>query len=161
MKRAYVFVLALTFGGQAPSLLAQSPGCSLSLTISAPRTKAKSASDVRIAVTLKNNSEKTCSFTRRPGPDLRYDVLVVDGNGKLAPKTRFYHEASDEPPGAIHGGSYIVETVKPGEELHGELTLGTFFELTRQDKYVVHLQFRDPSSGTTVKSNALSIDVTP
>jgi hypothetical protein len=59
------------------------------------------------------------------------------------------------------GGSYIIETLKPGEEWHEEITLGKFYDLARPDKYAVQLLFRHSPSGTTVQSNKIPITVMP
>jgi hypothetical protein len=76
---------------------------------------------VHIAITLKNTSDRERSFTCRPGPELIYEVLALDSTDKPVAKTRFYREATEETPGVIHGGSYIIETLKPGDEWHEEM----------------------------------------
>lgn len=156
----YAYTLLLAFLGGPHVLVAQSAAQpQLSLTVSIANASVKAGSDKHIAITLKNNSHEDLSFTRGPGPYFAYEVLALDSTGKPVAKTRSYRDATEEKPGVIHGGSYVIETLKPGEEFHQEMPLDEFYELARPDKYTVQLQLKDPASGIIVKSNKLSLTV--
>lgn len=160
MRRAYIYALLLGLFGDAYPSPAQPARSPFLLTISTPNASVRRGSDVLITVTLKNSSDRERSFTRGPGPYFAYVVLALDSSGKPVAKTPFYRDATEQKPGVIYGGSYVIETLKPGEEFHQEMPLDKFYELARPDKYTVQFQFRDSASGTIVKSNMVSLTVT-
>jgi hypothetical protein len=58
-------------------------------------------------------------------------------------------------------GSIITYFLKPGETIKDGLTLNRLYDLTKPGKYTIQCQRFDEESNSWVKSNKITITVTP
>jgi hypothetical protein len=96
---------------------------------------------------------------RSPDPseaEMFYTVEVHNKDGKDAPETEYGQNVNTT-------GSVLKEFLQPGETMKEDMILGRLFDLSIAGVYEVQLSRRIPDDpdGGTVKSNKITIAVTP
>ncbi len=152
------------------------PCCSLTIRVSAPKTVFKTGSPVPLTITLTNVSPHDAFYivTNKPGGGLL--TVVYDSGGKLAPDTAYGRTVHPwiRPVGppvkgpATRGyiaqaGSYFGFKVPlaPGERKIIASDATKEYDLSRPGKYTIQVEMSDPESTATIKSNTITITVTP
>jgi hypothetical protein len=95
-----------------------------------------------------------------------YRVDLRDTESDSAPKTRFNRilngeVQADPDKGGIITGSPIIFPLQPGETLKDDMILNDLFDLKTPGKYTVQIQHEDPVTHNPVKSNIITLTVTP
>jgi len=141
-----------------------------SLAISALQDSVKVGSQVRIKVTLTNNSDHDLKFFRDDrGRDCGLDVRDVSGT--LAPDTHLGYllnghvakvDETRVSPEDLKGNS-VVSTVKAGETLAWQMNVSSRYDMSKPGSYSIQVQRQDPGMilGLALKSNKITVTVTP
>jgi hypothetical protein len=143
-----------------------------SLSIAAEEPTVKAGSPLFLEVTMENKSDRNISMYRAISGDLDqggwvYKVMVQDEKGARAPKTKFGRhvqgpetaEESAEPASVVASGGYVPLT--PHKTMRDRLNVTKLFDLSRPGKYTIEIQELDEASKTFVKSNKITVIVTP
>lgn len=131
----------------------------LRMSISTPDEVVKSASAVRVKVTLTNTSpEYLIQVHRSKGQssvEENYVIDVRDSSGNPVKDTEARKKWRD----GERWGSNIAVLLRPGQSMQDEVVVSLFCDMTRPDEYTVRLRRKRDGSATTVESNALKIKV--
>ena len=131
----------------------------LSIGISAPQDTVQSGSEVQIEVTITNTSDQNLRYRPLSWPDVKEDVR--DSQGRPAPETAYgreLHARHIRPTAGSFPGTRILE---PGDNVRYRYPLTVIYDLSRPDTYTVQVQRQDPVTKTIVKSNTITVTVTP
>jgi uncharacterized protein affecting Mg2+/Co2+ transport len=164
-----VFLICLL--GANSRQAAREPAPSFSLTITVQHTAVKPNSAIPVKVKLVNLSDH--SLPTDVNPVLAgYAVEVRDKKDKPALMTRRYWnatgrkapkeqvvEGTDNPNVVGYGQTGKLGVVPPGKASEFTIDIRDFYDLSRPGDYTVQLSRGDPDSGTSVKSNKLTITV--
>ncbi|HET6143080.1 MAG TPA: hypothetical protein VFE02_06195 [Candidatus Acidoferrales bacterium] len=151
------------------SVAAQSPPSpSFSIAISAVQNTAKAGSEIKITALLKNVSEHDLGIARTTGghrADSFYTLEVRDQSGNLTPKTVLRREIEEHGTAngeiVLLGGSVFTHTLKPNKILEGGIVVTNSHDLSKPGRYTIQCQRFDEETKTIVKSNKLTMTVTP
>jgi hypothetical protein len=134
---------------------AQETKPSFSASILAPQTTLASGSDIRIDITLKSESNELVFVGYLRGlPEIAGIVVHRSDGSAVEPKEDFKLR-----PGMKISG--FAAAIPPGKSVTEAINLSRWFDLIVPGKYEVQLQKGDHVSGSIVKSNTLTIEVTP
>jgi hypothetical protein len=142
---------------------------SISIGIAVSQSVVASGTRVELHILVTNVSKGLIHMGRDNGKDsaaLYYTVDLRDTEGDSAPKTRFnrilHGEVHADPDkGGIITGSPIIFPLQPGETLKDDMILNDLFDLKVPGKYTVQIQHEDPVTHNPVKSNIITLTVTP
>jgi hypothetical protein len=135
------------------------PPAELAITTERPTVKAGSV--VAITVHFTNNSKQPIdasgTFSDATGLDSNFQFDVRDANGHLTPKRAYQH------PELWSAHAILDRVAKPDETLSEEQDISRLYDVTKPGKYVIKASRAIPKEmgGGVVKSNAVSITVTP
>ena len=142
----------------------------LAVTIRAVETEVAAGTAVRIVATATNTSDKTIPFWQENAQDqggVVYRVEVENAKGESAPDTklgaRFKRQddaAHISSPEDVRLGSGVELPLKPGEQKDAEINVSLLYDLSSPGKYTIAVRRAD-SRGNVVKSNAVTVTVTP
>lgn len=125
------------------------------LSIASPQDTIKAGSEVSLLPEVLNTSDHVIVFDPIPS---KLDIWVRDSQGNLAPLTRKgqeFRKHSDET-----GGGALQ--MRPGDTAYlGEVMVDKLYDLTRPGKYTIQVSRVDDATKTWVKSNTITITVTP
>jgi hypothetical protein len=150
---------------------AQSVQPLFSLTIAAEEPSVKAGSPVWVDATVENKSDRDISVYRENTPDQggwTYKVDVWDEKGAMAAETRFgrmiqghipAEELAREPYVIVGSGGYMP--LYPGKTLTDRVNLSKLYDLGRPGRYTVQFQEFHEQSKLFVKSNKITVTVTP
>jgi hypothetical protein len=157
-----VLITALLLGasGIAAYSSAQSNTKPFSLTLVTKEPTVKGGTSIWVTVELKNNSdqdiEESGSINAMTGadPNLIFDIRDESGNVKQKKAHQHPQLASGKP---------FNRTIHPGETFEKEQDVSRLFDMTGPGKYVIQVYRRatDDGRGAIVKSNTITITVTP
>jgi hypothetical protein len=162
-----VFGFSNAVSAQCGPDLAQGKPTVISLSLSADNESFKVGSPVIMRVDLKNKSghDLFLGLLAAPGEDL-YSIEVHNDKGEVPIETEH---------GKLHNGHVPVELLKPknmnfsvvcvplkaGEIITHGLNLSKVYNFERPGKYEIQVQRADAESLDFVKSNKVTITVTP
>jgi hypothetical protein len=131
------------------------------LQISAPKSSLSAASEVRIKVTATNISDCGILVLEFRPEDLRsgFRLDAHDSQGMLAPLARSTPSAlsiKDLP-----AGSQRATALGPGQSCEAELDISKTYRLDRPGKYTIQVRQLYERPDTWVKSNTITLTVTP
>jgi len=142
----------------------------LSLTLSPSVDKIRAGSSVDVTVTLRNISDHAVSVWRENAEDQGghvYRVDVKDERGSPAPDTKVGRgfkglddpqlESSDTP--LVSSGGW--QLLKPGESQVDKVNVSRLYDLSRPGRYSIFLRRFDEQSKSFIKSNKITVTVTP
>jgi len=137
-----------------------------SLTLHPPPGPVKVGGELRLRVTVTNNSNGDIRFARSPGivpqEELSYHIEVRDAHGRPAPITPFFRHLKDNP-GSMWG-SYLSYTLGPGKSFEDELLVTKLYTLAEPGKYTVWVaRSQEPWPKLTkdsVRSGSITVNVT-
>jgi hypothetical protein len=150
------------------SQAAQTKPPQFSVAISPVPAIVRAGSEIRVKIVMTNTTDHEINIVRSPGEDNGEnwnDIEGFDETGKAASETEYYRAFKGK--GLYKGhivlrmGSNILFPVKPGEALKDGIIVGNLFDLSKPGKYTVHVQRPDRISGNIIKSNTITITVTP
>jgi hypothetical protein len=145
---------------QAPQQ-GQSPKPSLSLTIRARNSSTKAGSAVWVEVTARNESDHVIRADTTAADDpggwiFRADIQGEQGSNP--PKTDFYENINSY---SVSGSMFRLIKLKPGEARTDSVNVSKLYDLSRLGQYTIQLRRRDLEGKRYVKSNEITVTVTP
>jgi hypothetical protein len=163
MRILTAFVLLLAVIPLASKTTAQvaSEKPPFTITISTPQATVKAGLDVKVEATMTNTSDQDVSYAVGVGPIINVDVRDAEGKPvSETPEGRKIHgtDRRDGPGGVL---TVIRIPLKPGKTLAGESILSKEYDLSKPGKYTVQAHRFDGVSMTMVKSNTITLTVTP
>src|SRR5258706_741466 len=160
--RALVLLLAvIPLASKTTAQVAQPEKPPFTITISTPQVTVKAGLDVRLKVTMMNTSDRDINYTVGTGPII--DIDIRDAGGKPLSETpdgRKIH-GTDRKVAGPGSGTVVRVPLKPGETLDGESILNQEYDLSIPGKYTIQAVRADPISKNVVKSNTITVTVTP
>ena len=152
------FICVICLGSQ------RNPNPPFSLAITVADQSVKLGTQVRVTITLKNNSGHDIAINRSSVPgeaEFHYSVLLLDDDGKPVPGTKYWrilqgkeHETYTE--------NVLSVTIHPNEGAKDDFTLNKLFDLSKPGKYTLQVAREIPQNlgKGLVKSNVLSLVIT-
>ncbi len=129
---------------------------------------AKLGDTVSLAVRLTNKSTKLVSFSFDKDLDLDAEMWDAAG-GALRPSEHYDlmrgrgHNVQVQPDGTVRistlTGRLRVVTIKPGESLNVRMGLGDLFDFRALGTYSIQVSWREPFTGTVVKSSVSRVEI--
>lgn len=123
-----------------------------------------------VLVNLTNTSDKDVFLSGVCAPKADVDgfrIEVADAQGKVAPETSVLRwlrgESVPKPEEPVTAGTSGPRCgiVPPKQFSNGGFVLNRFYDLTKPGRYTIQVQRTDPTSKVTVKSNTITVTVTP
>ncbi|MHB8410922.1 MAG: hypothetical protein ACYDDI_03130 [Candidatus Acidiferrales bacterium] len=142
----------------------QSASAPLSLTISGAKATAKAGSTVQIDVVARNISGHDIllqMYYLHPYVEITGRVNIVNRNGENVSETEFGREALGHPATAAVNGKLVDIALKTDKSFMYQLNIDELYDLSRAGKYTVQMERFDEGSKTFVKSNKITVTVTP
>lgn len=137
---------------------------SFALTISAAKGLMKAGSIVQIDVVVKNISPHDIlletNYTR-PYVETTDHVNIVDENGAKASETQFGRAALGHSPGSGVTGKDVFMRLRISKSFTYQLKISELYDLSRPGKYTIQVERLDEESEAFVKSNTITVTVTP
>jgi hypothetical protein len=137
-----------------------------SITISAANATVKGGSEIRVQIVQKNTTDRDQPFWIENIAKLHGEYLflinVTRADGNKVHRSEYFRGVRDEAgnfmPGIGMSGGIIIE--KPGDSFTSSIDLNELYELT-PGKYAVQVYVNDSIAKVTVKSNTITVMVTP
>lgn len=157
---AKLAVFALMSGCSAVSYGQQAE---FTLCIATPQTTVKTGADIPIEIKLRNISDHTIPIFVSPGESgigLAFDVSVLNENGAKVPETPAGLQAHGKTnrPNTISGGTMVIAV---GGEKKYITHISKIFDISAPGQYTVQVQKLDKANKIVVKSNTLTLTVSP
>ena len=163
-----LFFAISTFFSISNGAAQSTPGASFSITINTFQSNVKTGSEIRITILLKNVSDHEIEIPRTLGEnrgDSFHTLEVRDNRGNVTPKTQLRREIEEHGTAngqiVFQGGSVFTQVLKPTETIREGIVVTNIFDLTKPGKYTIQCQRFDEESKTIVKSNMITVTVTP
>lgn len=159
----FTAILAIQSAGPAPS-----PHSVISVTLSSVSNDVKLGSEVRLKIVVTNTSNHEM-LLERPVGIYQGEILnrfeVRDEKGSPAVKKPYYRLLTGEPMTSYPQEEYLRDMtgsmVKPGESVIEEVILNKLYELDKPGKYTIRVEHTDPVTQMPVKSNTITLTITP
>jgi hypothetical protein len=165
VSRFMLLALGVVFStktwGQAVKT-AQSAKPSFSITVSTKQEVIKIGSRCTIAISVKNIADHEITTGRILG-ELPFEMNVKDEEGKARPESTLRKEKRrlrNADPGGCEM-SLVFERIKPGESTLEGADVNEHYDITKAGKYTIQVHRLDPDSQTEVRSNIITVTVTP
>lgn len=137
-----------------------------SITISTAKTTVKRGSELRIQIVQKNTTDKDQMFWVEAlavsHGEYAYLIDVLRSDGKRPARSKYFREVRDDAgnfmPGTAGNGALLSK--KPGESVVSSLDLNQLYDLN-PGKYSVQVYQNDNIAHVTVRSNIITVTVTP
>ncbi len=156
-QRILVFVSMVGLVAAALAQRASAAQPPFSIVISTPRDTVKAGSNVDVEVTVTNTSDHDIKYRRLNWPHVKQDVR--DSKGRPAPETPYGRE--------LHAGHVgptrnpLRGALEPGKTNRVRYPLTMIYDLSQPGTYTVQEEQEDPETKTFVKSNTITVTVTP
>ena len=154
-------ILAIQSAGTPPSTRP-----SISVTISTPSAVVKLGSELAIKMVITNKSDHEMLLGKpagKPGQGEFLNLIEVrDEHGNAVGKTKYYRQIRGEE--FVDGGISVSVSsfrVKPGESVEEEVLVNKLYNIDKAGKYTIQVQHDDPETKALVKSNTITVIVTP
>jgi hypothetical protein len=161
-----LLILAVAAGGA----FGQTVKRPFALQISVASTTIRVGSPITIKIELKNISDHNIGWTMAPGWESHGEVIgftpiVRDEQGKEPPLTKWGRRVlgrGSEPDDAplVRNAAFRTE-MAPGKVMNTEIGLDGVYDLRAPGKYNVQVSHYDEDNKEDVKSNTLTITITP
>jgi hypothetical protein len=163
---SFVLALVLRIATIPRGLEAQAPSpngvtrAAFTLTINAVSNKLKTGTPVKLSVTVKNISNRDIQlYTDARGAEVEYTVDVRDEKGNVLPDTEYKRTNLSEDIPRLGGAS--MRPLRSGDSLTDMFNVSRLYEMVSPGRYTIQLQRFDLGSGTYVKSNTITVTVSP
>jgi hypothetical protein len=129
---------------------------SIVISTETPIIKAGSALSIKIRLTNISSHDVKASSAYFDGTDASYSQEVRYSNGDLA---KTVHPNAE----TRASGHWILHMLRPGESADSTTGISPEYDVSRPGQYVIQVSrlISDDQSGTTVKSNMITVTVTP
>lgn len=130
-----------------------------SLTIATKESTVRAGSPVLVEVKMENKSDHDLAVYRAVSGDLDqggwvYKVSVRDTKGVEPPQTKFAQSV-----GVAGSGGYV--SLRPEKTLTDRCNVAKLYDLSRPGNYTIQVERLDEQSKAFVKSNTITVTVTP
>lgn len=153
----------------ASTAFAQGTPTSYSVTITTPQTVVKVGSKINIDILLTNTSNQEIIVTADNGArgEFEYTIFVSDRYGHEPHETKYLRAVRGKDSGdpgdttslvVVHSSG--LRQVKPGGILKSSIDLTKLYDLP-PGRYTIRVEDIEQASQTHIKSNALTVTVTP
>jgi hypothetical protein len=160
-----VSTAACAQGAKSPQSM--KPPFTLSIVPAEPIVKAGSSVFVDATVANKSNHELSMSSTKDHAGH-EYSIDVWDDKGATAPETKFGrvqsgHETAEDAKEPVEMNTFDVGhvTLNPGKALTDRVNVSLIYDLSRHGKYTIQSMRYDEESKSFVRSNKVTVIVTP
>ncbi|HEV2489970.1 MAG TPA: hypothetical protein VGT03_09200 [Candidatus Acidoferrales bacterium] len=151
------------------AIRAADPPQPFTISISTVHDTFKSGAEIMVGISLKNPSDKSIPVIGACAPKADVDsfrIEVKDAEGKVAPETdvlRWLRGGPVPEPKELIGGTSgpACGAVPPKGFINTGFVLNRFYDLIKPGKYTIQVQCEDPGSKVLVKSNTITVTVTP
>jgi hypothetical protein len=135
---------------------------SFSIVIRASQDVVKIGSPVSVEVTKTNQSNHEINNSKVRSFNGPYEIEIKDEQGNLRPETESSHE-SKKSKGADQNRTFsaVFGSLKPGESERDRIDVDRYYEIKIPGKYTIQLHQFDNETKMTVKSNTVTVTVTP
>ena len=126
----------------------------------------EAGSPVWVLVKIENNSDSDLRVYRAISSDMDqggwvYGVDVFDDKGNPGHETKFYRVAQGRDPDISVRTSGGAIKLKPGKFITDRVNVSKLYDLNEQGKYTIQIQRFDSESKTFLKSNEITVTITP
>lgn len=134
----------------------------LSLSIRAEKDVVKTSSEVRVRVTIINNSDKVVNITMS-NPVFNYNIKVSRTDGKFVNETDLMRRLKN----LSHGVGMLYRMsgaiLKPREKTHDLVNVGDLYDLNEPGDYSIQIEKNLPEElgHGVIKSNIITVTETP
>jgi hypothetical protein len=139
-----------------------------SITISTAQNSFKSGSEIRLQVVLTNTSDHSFSIGRAidgTSPVVAgylFEIHVDNEKGNSPPETKYERALrGNGSPEDLPVSSGIGMNLSAGQSSKDALAVNKFYDLSEPGKYKIQVQWTNPTSKIVVKSNTITVTVTP
>jgi hypothetical protein len=164
-------LLLLVMSMASPSTGSAQGTCpSFSVTISVAQDVVARGSEVKVTIILRNTSNHDIAIPRSPADDQgesHNKITVRDEEGNLVADKATIARRTDKDKGTYSGvknltmETIIIFTVKPGDSLKDGIVLSNVYDSLSPGKYSLQVEHIDDRTKTVVKSNTITLTVTP
>lgn len=148
---------------------AADPPQPFTISISTVQDTFKSGAEIMVGISLRNPSDKWIPVIGACAPKADVDsfrIEMEDAQGKVAPETNVLRAlrgaAVPTPEDLVAGWSGpSCGAVPPKGFINTGFVLNRFYDLTKPGKYTIHVQRAEPDSKVFVKSNTITVTITP
>ena len=166
---AVVGTTTISLGGQndKPNTEAKA---SISLSLLSTKNVFKSSSLIRVTVTMTNISNHEIFYWRENADDpsgFEYKIDILKGPSPKSTDTKFgrYFKGREDPaqltPDTPLNGSGGWRTLKAGDKIIDTVNISKMYDLSQAGSYEIQLRRFDEESKAFVKSNTITITITP
>ena len=149
---------------QAPKLT-QSERPPFSVTISSKEPVVKSGSIIWVDATVKNTSDEVISVGSTAPVEFAYDIDVWTDKSARAPETKLgrrrNNRTTPEDETMVILSDSAESPLKPGKTLTDHVNVSKMYDLSQPGKYTIEFRRLDEETKTFVKSNKITLTVTP
>jgi hypothetical protein len=157
LPRAAIFALCASVAS-----VSQTSRSTLSLSISLPQQVVKAGSSVEVDITRKNISKHPVGVGQVVGTVERdYEVIVCTSDGHPVPETEFGRKIHGPDKDRDRFESIVLGTLNPGQKMHQQLYANAIYELTSPGTYSIQVAQIDSTSNLVIRSNTVTLTVTP
>jgi hypothetical protein len=156
-------LIVLAVGG-----LAQQPGSAqagnptISLSISSAQDTVKSGSPITVKVAITNVSGHRIGFPWLSDAGWNFELIVRDSHGNpVSPASRNARRKDGRLDVKIRTGEGVAHYLQPGESETHEFNVSDLKNLAQPGEYTIQVQRADPETKVVVKSNMITVAVTP
>ena len=141
----------------------------LSIHIKTSHTSFKAGDQIKVSINFRNISDKPVAFSGACAPKGDVDgfrIEVTDGQGNSAPETNVLRwlrgEPGSKPPELTSGTSGpACGAVPPGGFENSGFVANRFYNLSKPGKYTIQVERTDSATNLAVRSNTITVTVTP
>lgn len=143
--------------------IGQAAPLSFSITISA-KTSLKAGSPLQVAVVIRNISGHDMLLQTeyiRPFVEVTDRVSVTETSGATINETKFGKKVMGHDGAGAFTGKVVRTPLLPDQSFKYQLDISELYDLNRPGRYNIRIERFDDISRTFVKSNAVTVIVTP
>jgi hypothetical protein len=147
---------------------AQNTGAQFSITINTPQAKLKAGSEVRISVVVTNLTDQYITFGHAKGGagEFDFDIDMRNSAGLVPDESEYYRavlskQDPNRPTTMVVLPNYLLHGIEPRGTLTEPIELDKLYDLSKPDKYTIQVERIDDATKAIVKSNKITVTLTP
>jgi hypothetical protein len=171
MAASRILSMLIVLAALVASAHAQAVQPDFSLAITHPHTPIKLGSPIPLEITITNVSTHELDISLGYPIEFQFGIDVVDSQGASSVQLtdfgrRIRSGETGKGPGIGFSGGGIGTRkpgsgLKPGQSLKVEALVDRSYDFSRSGEYKIQVYRSDPASKTVVKSNVVTVTVTP
>jgi hypothetical protein len=141
---------------------ARNPEASFSIVIRASQDVVKIGSPISVEVTKTNQSNHVINNSKVRSVSPPYEIDIKDDQGNSRPETESFRQAKKSREADLsHSFSVAYGNLKPGESDRDRIDLNGYYDVGLSGTYTIQLHQFDSETKKIVKSNTITVTVTP